>query len=257
MTVETERQVIVDKPSEKDRDQQPAPVSRVVQDFDRSLNPDQWLMVGSTEHHLSEGTVQLTDAQSNQFGLLLHRQPIRWRNSNIQFSFEISGGSGADGLGLVLLQSIPDFDKITDRTNFPAGGYWASFHLDGYLIAFDTYWNAEGFWRNWYYPFDDPSANFVALVELGAGGEQPALDHVATANLEQDLRNSGIFDVEVVIDAYGNVEIYLTNAQAGMRETLVLQASIINFTGPLAYLGFIAGTGDFHDRHVVHSLNYE
>ena len=254
---EIERQVIAVNTDEKEREEPLAPALSVVQDFDRSLNPDRWIMLGSTEHHLSKGTVQLTNTRNWQSGLLLHRHPIRWRNSNIKFSFEISGGSGADGLGLVLLESIPDFEMFADRLNFPSGAYWASFHLDGYLVAFDTYWNGKGYWRNWYYPVDDPSANFVALVQLGSSDGQSALDHVATANVEQDLRNSGTFDAEVLIDGDGNVEIYLANADADMDKTLVIRSSITDFAGSLAYIGFVANTGDLNDRHVIHSLKYE
>ena len=224
-----------------------------VEDFDRTLDTDRWLLSGSAEHLRSDGIIQLTAARENKLGILLHQQPINSEGFSIEFSFVIGGGSGADGLGFALLRSIPDFGLINPL--YDAGGVWGSRYLDGFIVAFDTHRNESGYWRaggrELYYPVDDPSSNFVALAELGAGDGEMDITHLATENLSLNLRNSGIFDVAVVFGGDGHVKVYLSNADSGMDRTMVLGHAIENYTPFDAYFAFIAATGGLTDRHVL------
>ena len=189
------------------------PVAGFAEDFLRDLNTDRWLLYGSADNVQLEGSIQLTPARRNQLGFLMLRHPVRLHGSSIEFSFEIGGGTGADGLGLLLLKSIPDFSRIDPAHH--AGGGWGSRYLEGYVVAFDTFFNRAGRWslggRDFHSPVADPSGNFVALIELGAGGEVFAMDHLATRNLSVRLRNSGPFEAEVVLGLDGNVRVYLSN----------------------------------------------
>ena len=40
----------------------------------------------------------------------------------IEFSFEIGGGSGADGLALLLLRRMPDFEQFERRYHYGGAG---------------------------------------------------------------------------------------------------------------------------------------
>ena len=228
------------------------------ENFFGTLDTDRWLLYGSADHLQSEGTIQLTAARRNQLGFLLLRQPISLRGFRIEFSFEIGGGSGADGLGLLLLQSMPDFSQI--NPSYHAGGGWGSRYFEGFVVAFDTHSNRAGRWssggRDFYSPVADPSGNFVALVELGAGGDVFDMTHLATKNLSVDLRDSGPFEAEVVFGADGNVKVYLSNYESGMSRTLVVDHTIENFDPLYAYIGFIGATGAATDRHIIRSVKY-
>ena len=235
------------------------PMAGFRENFFRPLDSDRWVLYGSADHLQAEGAVQLTPAQRNQLGFLLLRQPVRLQGSSIEFSFEIGGGTGADGLGLLLLKSIPDFSRIDPAHH--AGGGWGSRYLKGYVVAFDTHPNREGRWsrggRDFYHRIADPSGNFVALVELGAGGDVFAMDHLATRNLSVDLRNSGPFEAEVAIGVDGNIKVYLSNEGRGMGRTLVVDHTIEDFDPSYAYFGFIGATGASTDWHVIRSVKYK
>ena len=234
------------------------PMSGFTENFFGALDTDRWLLYGSADHLQSGGSMQLTPALGNQLGFLMLRRPVRLQGSSIEFSFEIGGGSGADGLGLLLLPSMPDFSRINPA--YHAGGGWGSRYFEGFVVAFDTHANPAGRWsrggRDFYHSVADPSGNFVALVELGAGGDVFDMTHLATRNLGVDLSGSGPFDAEVVFGADGNVKVYLANYESGMSRTLVVDHTIENFDPLYAYVGFIGATGAATDRHVIRSVKY-
>ena len=225
----------------------------VQEDFSDSLDTDRWFLYGSARHLQPEGIIELTPARNIQLGILLDRQPVSTAGLRVNFSFEIREGSGADGLGFLLLRSMPDFDRIHHRW----GGVWVSHHLEGFLVAFDTHRNRSGPHGERYFPVDDPSSNFVALAELGAGSQEWDISHLATRNLSVPLRNSGMFDVDVEFTEDGRVTVYLSNAEAGMDRTLVIEHNIDDLTPFDGYVGFLAATGDLTDRHILRSVRYE
>ncbi len=226
----------------------------VDEDFSGPLDADRWLLFGSASHMQSEEVVELTPARKIQLGILLNRQPVSTSGLRVDFSFEIGGGNGADGLGFVLLRTLPEFDSIDPSLD--SGGTWASRPLDGFLVAFDTGKNSAGQPPDWYFPVDDPSSNFVSLTELGAGSEELDIAHLATRNLKVPLRNSGTFDAEIEFSEGGRVNVYLSNAEAAMERTLVLDHAIEAFTPFNGYMGFIGVTGLNTDRHILRSVRY-
>ncbi len=222
------------------------------------LDSSRRLLYGSAETLPSSDSIQLTPSETNQFGMLIHPQLANFEGLRIEFSFEIGGGTGADGLGLLLLRSMPDFSQIEPL--YHAGGGWGSRYLSGYAVLFDTHLNAMGHpefhGRSFYYPITDPSDNFVALAELGAGSDVFDITHLAVRNLYHDLSNSGVFNAEVELAAHGRVSVYLSNAQVGMERTLVIDHTIEDYTPFDGYIGFIGLTGAATDRHVIHSVKY-
>ena len=228
-------------------------ISSTTPTFGRSLDSSRWLLHGSAKHLPSFRIIQLTPAERYQLGMLLHRQLTKPEGLKIEFSFEIGGGTGADGLGLLLLRSMPDFSQIDPRHDSGAG--WGSRFLDGYAVVFDTFQNVMGDDYGLHHPITDPSDNFVALAELGAGSDVFDITHLETRNLNQPLSNSGVFDAEVEFNHDGRVRVYLSNAQAGMERTLVIDHTIDNYTPFEGYIGFIGATGNLTDQHFIHSVN--
>ena len=229
-----------------------------VEDFSGPLDANRWLLYGSAEHLRSDESIQLTLPTREQTGILLHRQPVNSDGLSVGFSFEIGGGGGADGLGFLLLRSMPDFHGFNPK--WDSGGTWMSRLLSGFLVAFDThrngtsYWTAEG--RTFHLPNNNPSSNFVALAELGSGFADQDIVHLETKNVDLTLRNSGVFDAEVQFGNDGRVRVYLSNAQAGMNRTLVIDHTIESYTPFNGYFGFIGVTGAIAvaDRQVIRSV---
>ena len=226
--------------------------------FGRRLDSNRWLLYGSAEHVPSVGIVQLTPAEYYQLGMLLHRQLTNTDGLRIDFSFEIGGGSGADGIALLLLRSMPDLDLFEPRYHY--GGGWGSRYLDGYAVVFDTFLNEMGVYelggRRFSFPITDPSSNFVALAELGAGSDVFDITHLEATNLDLELSNSGVFDAEVELDGDGRVRVYLSNAQAGMERSLVIDHTIENYTPFDGYIAFLGATGGLTDLHFIHSVRF-
>ena len=76
----------------------------VQESFASPLDTDRWFLFGSAKHFQPEGVIELTAARTDQLGILLDQHPVSAGGFHIKFSFEIKGGSGADGLGFVLLR---------------------------------------------------------------------------------------------------------------------------------------------------------
>ena len=241
----------------------PPETQTFVEDFEGEFDSNRWLLWGTAEHLMSNGIIQLTPASRSKLGLLLHKNPVSSEGLSLAFSFEIGGGTGADGLAFALLRSSPDSSGLDPSLD--EGGSWGSRVLDGFLVTFDTFRNRPGIdARNYYYPINDPSSNFVALAELGAregesgpnGSVLHDITHLATTDLSLPLRNTGVFDAEVTFGEDGVIEVYLSNAANGMDRTLVIQHTIENFTHFNGYFGFLGTTGGATDRHVIHSVSY-
>ncbi len=233
-------------------------ISSASSTFGRLLDSNRWLLHGSAEHVPSAEIIQLTPAEHYQLGMLLHRQLTNTEGLRIEFSFEIGGGSGADGLALLLLRSMPDFDRFERRYHY--GGGWGSRYLDGYAVVFDTFLNEMDVYelggRRFLFPITDPSSNFVALAELGAGSDVFDITYLQFKNLDQDLSNSGVFDAEVELSGDGRLKVYLSNAQTGMARTLAIDHTIENYRPFDGYIAFMGATGGLTDRHFIHSVRF-
>jgi len=206
-----------------------------------SLSNTDWLLRGAAEYSES-GSVVLTPAAGYQLGFLIHPHPVSAQRINVEFSFEIGGGSGADGLALVVSRNLLD-DPITGSGGSGGcGGCFASPQfVDGIAVEIDTYPNS------W-----DISGNHLGISLLG--GSSPV--DLAAVNVEHELRNNGVFNAEVTFDN-GRVRVYLSNPDLGMERTLLLDHIIPDFTPFQRYLGFVGTTGGATDRHIIHQVILE
>ena len=164
------------------------PLAQVSDDFEGSLNRDQWALLGSAEHDPS-GVIVLTPAEPGQVGTLIHRGRVRVERFEAVFKFEIGGGTGADGIQFVIRRFPPNTETIHDN----------EFEID-----FDTFEND-----------DDPSDNNVGFIDPGEG-------KIIASSLgpAYPLRNSGVFEATVAFDN-GYVEVYLNNPTIGLRPVLI------------------------------------
>ena len=207
-----------------------------------------WLLVGDAERTLS-GSVMLTPGDTGQVGALFYPQPMSSGNLRVEFSFEITGeGRRADGIVLVVARNLPD-DDLASRS--VAGGRLGNdLFTQAIAVEFDT-------WRNVW----DTSDSHVGLSLMGDATDQDHPLALAATELDLDLRNSGVYEAEVALDA-GRLEVYLSNSEQGIDRQLVG-----NFTIPDTvsiedyleeyYIGLVATTGADTDRHFIHEVRLE
>ncbi len=195
-----------------------------------SLIPDPseggWQLNGSAA---LEGTsLALTQAVSNQAGTAFW--PQKMDSHNLQFEFEISigGGTGADGLALVLA----DASKGATAKSLGASGGGLGFSgIPGIAVAFDTFKNSA-----------NPSSNFSGISN-GPGSEPKLLHWLGTVNLSAPLRNT---THKIKITTSGNaITGFIDGTKIGTL-AVTLPSS--------AYIGFSAGTGTQNDRHAIAQL---
>ena len=110
--------------------------------------------------------------------------------------------------------------------------------------------------RRFVFPITDPSDNFVALAELGAGSDVFDITHLGFKNLDQDLSDSGVFEAEVELNRDGRLKVYLSNPQVGMERTLAIDHTIEDYTPFEGYIGFMGATGGLTDQHFIHSVRF-
>ena len=206
-----------------------------------------WWLIGAAEHTES-GSVMLTPAESRQLGGMFYPQQISAESFAVQFSFEVTGTTygtsdralAVEGVSLVLAQDFPDDDRIGAGRG---GEHRPNLFERGITVEFDV---TPFIW--------DPSFVyvFVNLVKKEEGGSPVEL---ASTDLGGDLRNSGVFEAEVVFDQ-GRFEVYLSNPERGMERTLALSHTISGFTSFEAYnLGLVATTVGDPDQHFIHKVH--
>ena len=204
-----------------------------------------WLLIGDAERTPS-GSVMLTPGDTWQVGALFYPQPISSDNLRVEFSFEITGeGRRADGIVLVAARNLPD-DDLASRS-LAGGRLGNDLFTQAIAVEFDT-------WRNVW----DTSDSHVGLSLMGDVTDQDHPLALAATELDLDLRNSGVYEAEVVLDA-GQLEVYLSNFEQGIDRQLVGSFTIpdtVSIEDYLEeyYLGLVATTGDSTDRHFIHEV---
>lgn len=98
-----------------------------------------WHFEGTALWDSTNSWVQLTDTGTNQAGTAFQTaSTVDANNVNIQFSFYVSGGSGADGMSLTAL----DTTRMSTYVGSTGGGIGYG-GLPGWSLEVDTWYNAE------------------------------------------------------------------------------------------------------------------
>jgi hypothetical protein len=182
-----------------------------------------WQLNGNTK--LEGANLVLTAASGNQVGSAFWPTAVDPRNLAYEFTISIGGGSGADGLALV----IGDATKGAKPTSLgePGGGLGFG-KIPGFAVAFDTFKNAV-----------NPSNNFAGISD-GAGTAAGTLHWLSTFTPASSLR-TGTHKVKVSTAA-GAIAVWLDGTKLG-SVAVTLPSS--------GYIGFSGGTGGLTDRHAV------
>jgi hypothetical protein len=187
-----------------------------------------WQLNGTAA--LSTGELVLTRAVSYQAGSAFWPQATDPRKLTVEFDASIGGGTGADGLALVL----GDATRGSLPTSLGHNGGGLGFSgIAGIAVALDTYKNSV-----------NPSNNFVGVSDGPISSSNTGELHwIATANLTSSLRNT-THHVKVTT-AGGTLTVWIDGTQV-LSHAVGLSES--------AYLGFSGGTGGQNDRHAISRL---
>jgi hypothetical protein len=187
--------------------------------------PTGWTLNGSTTS--TGGTVQLTAAAAEQTGTAMYGTALPTAHLDANFTIQIGGGTGADGLAFMLLDSTK-----AAPTAIGAGGGGLGFSgLSGVAVAFVTYAQVG-----------DPSSNFVGI---SAGGTGRALTYAATSTTVPNLR-SGTHAIEVIAGGAGDLIVNVDGVKV-LDTKIVIPAN--------ALVGFAGATGGVTDIHAVSGIN--
>jgi hypothetical protein len=186
-----------------------------------------WQLNGSAS--LSSPDLQLTPASTSEVGTAFWPTTIDARELTADFDATIGGGSGADGMALV----IADRAAGATPTARGRGGSQLGFGgIPGYAVALDEYPDPE-----------DPAQNFVGISD-GLDATSGTLNWLAATSVPTSLR-SGSHHVHVVSSG-GRVTVTVDGHEL-LSRVLSLPAE--------ALIGFSSATGGrLADRHATSAL---
>ncbi len=195
--------------------------------------PVDWTFNGSARWDGTSLSGVLTDAANSLAGTIVYSAPVVIDEFDLTFSFQIGGGSGADGMAFAV--------SGAGATSLGGGGGALGVaSLPGWGVELDTYDNNNG-------ACGDSDGNHVAVDDLAACGMgQPTSLAVAPAPFA--LRDTGAHAAHVVLKN-GLVTVSLDGQ-------LVLDSvALPGFqAGQQRWLLFGAGTGGLNDRHEVRNV---
>jgi hypothetical protein len=186
-----------------------------------------WQLNGSAS--LSGPDLQLTPASTSEVGTAFWPTTVDARQLTVDFDAAIGGGTGADGMALV----IADAAAGATPTARGGGGSRLGFGgIPGYAVGLDEYPDPE-----------DPAQNYVGISD-GLDAASGTLNWLAAASVPTSLR-SGSHHVHVV-SAGGRVTVTV-DRQELLSRVLSLPAE--------AMIGFSGATGArLADRHATSAL---
>jgi hypothetical protein len=187
-----------------------------------------WQLNGSSA--MSHTGLVLTSATQFQSGSAFWPKAIDPQNMTVEYEATVGGGTGADGLAMV----IADPSRGATPTSLGTEGGGLGFSgIPGAAIALDEFQDPGA-----------PSNNFLGLTEGPASASSPnVLEWLATANLAAPIQ--GATNKVRVVTANGQIAISVNGLEL-IDQPLTLPSS--------AYLGFSAGTGGLDNRHEISNL---
>ncbi len=194
-------------------------------DFDSGISSSWMALNGRAASATSGGNgfLRVMDLTGSAVGTAWLVERMDAADFEVSFSFQIHGGSGADGLAFAWLS-----DTSTASMG-SSGGYLGVYGLHGYAVEFDTYTNG------W-----DTSENHVALINPATMS-----DYVASSAIPE-LEDTGWHDATITMTA-GTVEVWVDG-------TRYINYAIAGYSMTDAMMGFTAGTGSLTNYHDVDDL---
>ncbi|HLI73756.1 MAG TPA: IPT/TIG domain-containing protein, partial [Acidimicrobiales bacterium] len=176
----------------------------------------------------SPPNLQLTPVATYQAGSAFYTTPVPGVGISAAFDAQIHGGTGADGLCLVLADA-----SVTKPTALGVNGGGEGFSgIKGIALSLDTYKNSV-----------NPSNNFVGIA-TGAGPYSASLHYVTTNSSIPALRT-------------GTHHFVLTTFSSGLSVTMDGNP-VLNYATTLptnVLVGFTAGEGGLTDIHAVQNVS--
>ena len=187
-----------------------------------------WQLNGSSA--MSDTGLVLTPASSFLAGSAFWPKKIDPRSMTVEYEATVGGGSGADGVAMVIAD--PSRGAVPTSLGSEGGGLGFS-GIPGDAIALDEFQDPGA-----------PSDNFIGLSDGPASPTTPNVLHwLATANLAVPIQ--GATNRVKVVTAGGQITVFV-NGLEQIDQALTLPAG--------AYLGFSGGTGGLDNRHEISNL---
>ena len=186
-----------------------------------------WNFEGSANWDAANSWVQLTPALTNQAGTAFNTSAtVSGDNVEINFSFYIGDGSGADGISLTAL----DTTRMAGFVGATGGGIGYG-GLPGWSIEVDVYYNAS----------DPTTEDHLAFVFDGENSVTPA----AWVTLPE-MEDTGWHEMVV--------QVLAPRVTVSIDGVVYLDQDITGHFAFPAYVGFTAATGSLTHDHRIDSL---
>ncbi|MEU6576678.1 choice-of-anchor D domain-containing protein [Streptomyces sp. NPDC046805] len=182
--------------------------------------PNGWTYNGTAAQ--SGTSLVLTQATTFARGTGIQGTAVPSARLRAHFNATIGGGTGADGLALMLL----DASKATPKSLGAVGSGLGYAGLPGVAVALDTYKNGT-----------EPSSNFVGVAT--GGGLAPT--YTATTTDVPNLR-SGTHTIDVTVTSAGHLLVSVDGKQV-IDKAVTLPKNVL--------VGFSGATGNATDKHTV------
>ncbi len=183
--------------------------------------PNGWSLNGSAA--LSGTSLVLTPATPSNRGTGIQGTAVPSARLRTRFTATIGGGTGADGLALLLL----DAARTTPRALGAGGAGLGYAGLPGIAVTLDTYRNGT-----------EPSNNFVGIATGGSGGRP----HYAATSTAVPALRTGSHTIEVNRTSAGHLVVSVDGKRI-LDRLVGLPKNVL--------VGFAAATGGRTDRHTV------
>jgi hypothetical protein len=194
--------------------------------------PTGWTFNGVAAFDPAMQSALLTDLTTSSSGSLMYDRPLLLDNFEVELEFAMSGGTGADGMGIVLVTDGPSALGAT-------GGGLGMVGLSGYGIEIDSHSNSSSACM-------DTSDSHLAVNELSRCG--PMLPtSLATADLPFVL-TTGAWHAVRASWVNGTVSVVVDGTP------YMTDFAIPGFVAMPRYIGVTASNGVGSDRHDVRGV---
>jgi hypothetical protein len=198
---------------------------------EESIDLSGWNFEGSAFWDSSNEWVELTAPVGTQAGTAFQTMSTVVSDLlEIEWEFYVSGGSGADGISLTML----DVDRMTSFVGGTGGGI-GYYGLPGWSLEIDTWYNSE---------HSDPTA----------------LDHVSV-HIDGDINTPRAWatlpEMEDSAWHVAKVEVTGPHLKFWVDEVLYIDQVIDGLVPFDAYVGFTAATGGSTNWHLIDALDVE